>query len=89
MGNAELNVKYSDLQLTESHPHPGVQCLSYLTNTTAKDAVSLRDRLVSGKLSSLRPCKCKVQTHHSEGVLFLFVVLVCLFIYFLFCFVCF
>ena len=88
MGNAELNEKDSDLQL-ESHPHPGVQCLSYLTNTTAKDAVSLRDRLVSGKLSSLRPCKCKVQTHHSEGVLFLFVVLVCLFIYFLSCFVCF
>lgn len=46
MGNAELND--SDLQLTESHPHPGVQLLSYLTNTTVEDVVSLRDRLVSG-----------------------------------------
>ena len=48
MGNAELNVKDSDLQLTESHLHPGVQLLSYLTNTTAEGVVSLRDRLVSG-----------------------------------------
>ena len=48
VGNVQLNEKDSNPQLTQSQPRTGVQCLSYLTNTTAEDVVSLRDRLVSG-----------------------------------------